>query len=117
MSKIDVAVNNVYTDEERSTFKNGLPTINKASNAAHSADFMKLKEDQQTTVLQSLADAAKKDDKHIFNKIKELTLVGFFTSEVGMKQALKYDPIPTEYNGCIDYASVGGMWAIDSGGW
>lgn len=114
---IDTAIHKVYSAEDKKAFMDGLPAINIASNTAHSKNFMDLNASQQTEVLQSLADASKKDDNHIFGKLKELTLVGFFTSEAGMKQALKYDPIPTEYNGCIDYASVGGMWAIDSGGW
>jgi hypothetical protein len=34
--------------------------------------------------------------------MKELTLFGYFTSEVGCTQALNYLPIPGRYDACVD---------------
>ena len=33
--------------------------------------------------------------------LKQLTLWGYFSSEVGAKQALAYLPVPGRYEGCL----------------
>ncbi|HEX5171583.1 MAG TPA: gluconate 2-dehydrogenase subunit 3 family protein, partial [Cyclobacteriaceae bacterium] len=43
--------------------------------------------------------------------VKELTLLGFFTSEVGATQVLQYDPVPEAYKGCLSLEEVGKTWA------
>ena len=54
----------------------------------------------------------KKDDpNHYFRMIKELTLWGYFTSEVGAKQALRYVAVPGKYEGCIEYKKGDKAWA------
>lgn len=40
---------------------------------------------------------------HFFHMLKQLTLTGFFTSEVGMTQALRYVKIPGRYDGNYPY--------------
>lgn len=40
---------------------------------------------------------------HYFSLMKQLTLLGFFTSEVGATKAIRYDPVPGKFEGCIDY--------------
>ena len=40
---------------------------------------------------------------HYFTMMKQLTLLGFFTSEPGMTKALNYVPVPGRYEGCIPY--------------
>ena len=44
---------------------------------------------------------------------KELTLLGFFTSEPGATQVLQYEPVPGAYHGCIPIAEAGNgkQWA------
>ncbi len=43
--------------------------------------------------------------------MKELTVVGFFTSEPGATQVLQYKAVPGSYKGCIPLAEVGKTWA------
>ncbi|MDP5122190.1 MAG: gluconate 2-dehydrogenase subunit 3 family protein [Spirosomaceae bacterium] len=47
-----------------------------------------------------------------FNLMKELTLFGYFTSEVGCKEALAYLPIPGRYEGCIPLEPGQKAWAL-----
>ena len=49
--------------------------------------------------------------RHYFRMMKELTLLGYFTSEIGQKQALNYNPVPGRYEGCIDYKKGDKAWA------
>lgn len=55
----------------------------------------------------------KKETKpaHYFTMMKQLTLHGFFTSEIGAKQALRYVAVPTKYEGCIPYNKGDRAWA------
>jgi Gluconate 2-dehydrogenase subunit 3 len=43
--------------------------------------------------------------------LKQLTLLGYFTSEIGASQALAYDPVPGTYRGCIDLKPGQRAWA------
>jgi len=43
--------------------------------------------------------------------MKELTLLGFFTSELGMTQALRYIEAPGRYDPCAPLAPGDRSWA------
>ncbi|WP_411837372.1 gluconate 2-dehydrogenase subunit 3 family protein [Paracoccus sp. ME4] len=47
---------------------------------------------------------------HWFTPFQQLTLLGFFTSEIGATQVLRYEPVPGEYIGDLDYDG-GPAWA------
>lgn len=40
---------------------------------------------------------------HYFTMMKQLTLLGFFTSQEGMTKAVRYLPVPGKYEGCVPY--------------
>ena len=40
---------------------------------------------------------------HYFTMMKQLTLLGFFTSQLGATQAVRYLPVPGRYDGCVPY--------------
>jgi len=44
--------------------------------------------------------------------MKNMTVLGYFNSEVGATMAANYDKIPGKYEGCIDIDKYGGkVWA------
>ncbi len=43
------------------------------------------------------------DPNHYFTMVKQLTLLGYFTSEIGATQAQRYIPVPGRYDGCVPY--------------
>jgi hypothetical protein len=48
-------------------------------------------------------EAKQPDNKHYFFAIaRDLTLLGYFTSEIGATQAYEYIAIPGRYDGCVD---------------
>ena len=47
-------------------------------------------------------------DRYILGQL--LTLFGFFTSEIGATQVLRYEPVPGEYIGDLEYDG-GPAWA------
>ena len=51
------------------------------------------------------------DSNHYFSLMKQLTLLGYFTSEIGCTQALRYEAVPGRYEGCIPYTKGDKAWA------
>jgi hypothetical protein len=59
-----------------------------------------------------LADAKPGDNSpHYFTLMKQLTLYGFFTSELGATRVARYRPVPGKYKGCIPYVKGETFWA------
>jgi hypothetical protein len=48
---------------------------------------------------------------HYFRMMKELALLGFFTSEIGCKQAMRYVEAPGRFDACVPYAAGDPAWA------
>ena len=110
-----VIVNDCYDEKDQQTFHDGISKLNEASKKMFEEKFIKLSQDKRHDLLLSLDKEAKEyqnkknnSDKekapdHYFTMIKQLTLWGFFTSEIGIKQALSYVPVPGRFDACIDY--------------
>ncbi len=45
----------------------------------------------------------KEDPTHYFRQFKEMTMLAYFTSEVGCTQARRYVETPGKYDACIPY--------------
>lgn len=106
-----VMVNDCYEEKDQKVFHEGLQKLNDAAEKEYKAVFMKLAPQQRHDLLVKL-DAEQKeyttkrkpeDAAHYFRMMKELTLLGYFTSEIGTKQARRYEPVPGRYDGCIPY--------------
>lgn len=50
----------------------------------------------------ALANQQKTGEKGLISKLKELVLVGYFTSEYAITELMDYRPIPGVYEGCLD---------------
>jgi len=85
-----------YTDNERQIFLDGCETVESLSLQQFSVDFSELSAEQQ--------------DRPFFHQLKQLSVVGYYTSEIGATQELRYDPMPMEYKGDVPLADVGGSW-------
>ncbi|HKO15157.1 MAG TPA: gluconate 2-dehydrogenase subunit 3 family protein [Gemmatimonadaceae bacterium] len=46
-----------------------------------------------------------------FRTMKELTLLGYYTSQPGATQELRYVQVPGRFDGCIPFSKVGRTWA------
>lgn len=108
---IAVMVQDCYTKEDQDIFRKGLTQLDEASQKASNATFMKATPEQRLALLTQLDKDAKayqdskKDDQpnHYFRMLKELTLLGYFTSEVGMTKALVYAETPGRFDPCVPY--------------
>jgi len=44
--------------------------------------------------------------------MKELTLVGYYTSEAGAVRELRHAPVPGRFEGCVPLDQIGRAWAV-----
>ncbi len=51
-------------------------------------------------------------DPSFFRMLKELTLVGYYTSEVGATEELRFVQVPGRWEACVPFEDVGRTWAI-----
>jgi hypothetical protein len=124
-------VNDCYEEADQKIFHEGIGKLNDASDKKFGHPFIHLSPEQKHELLveldkdvkkqrddfkkaqdQKQADANARGDKdfkreklatHYFTLMKQLTLWGYFTSEEGVTKALRFNPVPGRYDGCIDY--------------
>ncbi len=106
---IERMVNAYFTDRERERFFAGLSHVDALSRSRLGDDFVRLRPDQQDTVLAALADAAVGQGVTFYSLVREATIVGYFTSELVGKTVLHYDPVPGRFDACIPISEVGNV--------
>lgn len=120
-SFIDQMLKEVYSKEDQERFTSGLTAFNEEAKKEHGEDFADLDEEDQAAFVKKVHDEAIKAEKTIepvperpfILMMKELTMLGFFTSEPGATQVLQYVPVPGAYKGCIPLSEAGNgkTWA------
>jgi hypothetical protein len=102
--------------------QNGIGEINGQMKKQHGVNFSDAGEEERRSLLTTIDTQAKQyaqtrgplsDDKlpHYFSLLKQLTLIGFFTSELGATRVARYRPVPGKYKGCIAYTDKETFWA------
>ena len=104
---IDLMVGAYMSAEEQRMFKDGLAEAETASITAHKIGFAALTPAQQDAVLKAIATASQAKEKSFFHQLRELTLLGYFTSEQVGKNVLHYDPVPGKFQSDVPLAEVG----------
>jgi hypothetical protein len=116
-----VMVKDCYDEKNQKVFLEGMNKLNEASKKKFGGNgFLKATPEQRKELLNELdkeqkeyAKNKKKDDgPHYFTQMKQLTLLGYFTSEPGATQALRYVPVPGRYDACIPYKKGDKAWAL-----
>ena len=120
-SFIDQMLNEVFSKEDQEAFISGLQEFNEEAKKEYGEEFNDLDEEDQAAFVKKLHDAAinAESDTDAAPKrpfilhMKELTLLGFFTSEAGATQVLQYVAVPGAYKGCIPLSEAGNgrTWA------
>ena len=116
---MNTMVTDCYTEADQKVFLEGMGKLNEACNKAHGHDFMKASPEHRKELLTSIDKEArdyaknkkKEDPNHYFSLMKQLTLLGFFTSETGATKTLRYEQVPGRYEGCIPYKKGDKAWA------
>jgi len=115
---IDLILSEWMDDEEREKFLAGLASVDARSHEAFGKDFvdgspadqkqmLTALDEEATEFRQNVVEVPQHGKKHsvpveqpFFQSMKQLTLVGYFTSEAGAKEALHFQIIPSQHVAC-----------------
>jgi hypothetical protein len=133
-------VTDVYSDAAQGVFDNGLRSVDEACRSAHGTAFMQATPAQRLSVLEALDREQKqvmdargpapsnrapapsafapeestelpRIEPHYFRMMKELALLGYFTSEIGCTKALRYIEAPGRFDPCAPHKPGDRSWA------
>lgn len=125
-------VTDAYTDANQQAFRDGLQQLDEACRAATGGPFMHATPGQRLSLLEALdreqkthteeranaprsryPAAAPPEDVpvHYFRMMKELALLGYFTSEIGYTQAMRYVESPGRFDPDVPHAPGERSWA------
>jgi hypothetical protein len=120
---IDLIVADWYTEEQRASFLAGLADVDIRTQALFNKTFVDATSDQQSDVLRALGEqlaeeasalataptgyrgSSPEPDGNFYYMFRDLTLTGYFTSEVGFTQQLHEEIIPGHFDGCTPLAA------------
>lgn len=117
---IDLMLKDCYKKEDQDRFIAGLTAFDTEAKTAYGDSFIYCKPEQQVELVTKTHAAALAEAKEnreakrpFILMAKELTLLGFFTSEPGATQVLQYVAVPGSYKGCIPLSEAGNgkTWA------
>lgn len=118
---IDQMLKEVYSKEDQDNYLAGLKAFDEEAKKEYGDPFIELSAEDQAAFVKKVHDAAVEAEKNtkpapkrpFILATKELTMLGFFTSEPGATQVLQYQAVPGSYKGCIPLSETGNgkTWA------
>jgi glucoside 3-dehydrogenase (cytochrome c) hitch-hiker subunit len=112
---VDLALRDCYTAAEQKLFLDGLEALAADSAAKRARPFEACSPEERHAFLAALDAASYAPDTgargSFIRILKDLTLVGFFTSRIGATQVLAYDAVPGGFRGCLDLRPGQKAWA------
>ena len=115
---IDQLLNECLSEKEQVLFTRGLDQLQSDCKAKFKKSFAETSNVQKKEVLDEYdkaayaANSSQGGDRPFFTMAKQLTYLGYFTSKAVGTEVLRYDPIPSAYNGCIPYENGDRAWSI-----
>jgi hypothetical protein len=113
---IDTMLAEYHSPEQRARFLDGLRDVDARARAATGKTFLRSSAVQQRDVLARLDKEAYPQARPaqlpFFRVMKELTLVGYYTSQAGATRELRHVAIPGRYEGCVPRTRIERAWAV-----
>lgn len=119
---IDKMLSGYYPQRERDVIRAGLKAIDDDAHKLRGVTFAKLTSDEQVELMKrydreqfdyTRANAATPNaPPHPFRLVKELTILGFCTSEAGATKLMYYNQTPGPYRGDLPLSEVGKVSAL-----
>ena len=89
-----------------------LESIERQAWAQFGAAFLELSADRRLAVLRRYDEDALSRQDPAYGKFKYLVLVGYYQSEIGATQELRYELVPGAWRSCLPLAEVGRASAV-----
>ena len=124
---IDKMLKDVYAKDEQTRFFAGLAELETQAKREHGRTFLELEPAPRAALVKQVHDLAVEAERApnpsvaergrpFILTMKELTMLGYFTSEPGATQVLQYRPVPGAYHACVPLAQAGKgkTWATET---
>lgn len=114
---IDRMLAGYYQDKERGIIRTGLGAVSTDGAELAGKHFADLTSEQQVTLMTEYDRIAYSprpagSDPDFFRMIKELTIIGFCTSEAGATKLMNYNQNPGPYRGDVPLSEIGKVSAL-----
>jgi hypothetical protein len=128
-----VMVTSAYSERNQQAFREGMKTLEDECRKAHGHAFLEATAAERLALLERLDREQKAEmdarapapqaraplperqasdrPPHYFRMMKELALLGYFTSEIGCTQAQRYIESPGRFDPCVPYTAGEKTWA------
>ncbi len=105
-------VTDTYDERQQGIFRDGMQRLNDAAFMAATPAQRLAKLEQLDREQKTYTDTrAQGAPPHYFRQMKELALLGYFTSEIGCTQAMRYRETPGRFDPCVPYTPGETQWA------
>ena len=106
---IDLMLKDVFSGYEQLQFPKGLAKLEEECQFFTGSNFLNASPEEREKFLvlhekKGLEIQQETGEKPFISKVKELVLVGYFTSEYAITELMNYNPIPQKFEGCVDAA-------------
>lgn len=110
---IPLIIKDCYPAKLQEVFKSGFEAMQSLCKTKFNKEFMSLSLEEKNQLMNALRQEAIDAQKKpcFFMIARDLTLLGYFTSEIGCTVAREYLPIPGRYDGNADYQADQKVWA------
>ena len=105
---IDTALDGLYPQPDRNRFRAGLADFETAAKAS-GKPFLEREPAERVDYVKSTLTAAlagERSPKPFILMTRELALLGYFTSKVGINENMEYVPVPTAFHGCVPLSQM-----------
>jgi hypothetical protein len=111
---IDKMLAEHYPESEKQRVLNGLAELDTRARQSCSDAFIRCTADEQRAMLGRVDQEAFGDraQPHWFRTIKELTVVGYYTSEAGATRELRHVAVPGRFDACVPFEQIERAWAV-----
>jgi hypothetical protein len=120
---IDKMLKDAYPKDDQERFVTGLADFEAQAKREHGRAFLELEPALRTAMVKQVHDPAVEAERKSADRrrpfilmTKELTMLGYFTSQPGATQVLQYRPVPGAYHACVPLAEAGKgrTWATET---
>lgn len=97
--------------EDREPIVSGLAEIESRSQHDYKVTASRATPAQQDALLTLAMNDEFQNGEEFFEAFRQLVIVGYYTSEIGITQEREYLPVPGEYNGAFPYSQVNKVYS------
>lgn len=111
---IPLVIKECYPPNLQQIFKNGFEDMLTKCKTKFNKEFLSLNNEEKKTLMDELKQQTIDNNKEpsFFLIARDLTILGYFSSEIGCTIAREYLPIPGKYDGNVEYTAGQKAWAL-----